>query len=137
MIFRRFLEVNILIIKLHKIFSSKNLLKNICKDLPKNEISWRSSLKIFMRSHSSWDFKEDLGLGKVKSYFRYHTIFRLNFFFLISQLLLLTLYIHSKSKMLVKINSWKFSWTFLENWNFGSRFRKKWFCNDFAGKVRY
>ena len=47
-IFRRFLEEKILIKKLHKIFSSKNLLKKISEDLPKNEISRGSPQKIFM-----------------------------------------------------------------------------------------
>ena len=62
-IFWRFLEEKILIKNLHQIFSSKNLLKKISEDLPKNEISCGSPQKIFMRSHSSWDLKEDLGLG--------------------------------------------------------------------------
>jgi hypothetical protein len=43
--------------------SSKDLPKKIYEDPQKNEISRRSFVKIFVRSHSSEDLKKDLGPG--------------------------------------------------------------------------
>ena len=47
------------------LISSKDLQTKVYEDLQKNEISRRSYVKIFVRSHSSEELKKDLGPGEL------------------------------------------------------------------------